>query len=153
MPPLSGNLRAWPNPKARLTPSVAVENGAFQSVHPGERSRVPESFRGGCSFGAADHSAYDLSRSSAHGITPAEDAAAMGDAAWRVNGQGRETGALRNACPQQEATTLPKRGRLPVLRAGTCVNIVLWQVPCESFFHENSRLIGRVAVFCWGALP
>ncbi|APE27874.1 hypothetical protein BMF35_a1045 [Aurantiacibacter gangjinensis] len=57
MPPLSGNLRALTPPlrKATLTPSVAriCIQGAFQSAWPGRAVRLPESFRGGCSFGGS----------------------------------------------------------------------------------------------------
>jgi putative MFS transporter len=59
---------------------------------------VPESFRGGCSFGAASLTTDDLSRSSAHGIAPAEDAAALRDERGGVNG-GTGTAVQKHARP------------------------------------------------------
>ena len=74
----------------------------FPECPPGERSRVPESFRGGCSFGAADPKAGDLSRSSAHGIAPAEDADALRDSRLAVNGP---QGVERRGCGDNRGLT------------------------------------------------
>ena len=57
-PPLSRDLRDFgrPHPGQRLTPSVGRgETGCFPECHR-PAVRLPESFRGGCSFGAGERS-------------------------------------------------------------------------------------------------
>src|ERR1700739_2912798 len=53
LPPLSWTLRDSPEPRPGLTPSVSGRSpAALQSALP-PAVLLPESFRGGCSFGAA----------------------------------------------------------------------------------------------------